>query len=127
MAVEVKITGMNPSLTQPSGIGKLDNVVLTLAPHPDWQWSGAFATLWKQHFYMMKRNAEISGGGLVVTCVPDELGDGLLDELKKVVAQTNEAVKAQEAADQEALKQKASESEAYKASLEKTAKGLKFE
>ena len=127
MAVDVKITGMDPDLTRPSGRGKLDNVVLTLTPHPDWQWSKTFAALWKQHFYMMKRDAEVSGNGLVVTCVPDELGEGLLEELKKVVAQTNDAVKAQEAAHREAQAQQAAEAEAYRAGVEKAAKGLKFD
>ena len=88
---EVKIVGVNENASHPSGQGALIDVVLDLKPSPDYEWSRMFDALWERHFYMMKRRAHSDGRDIVVTCIPDELADGLLGELKKVVAETNTA------------------------------------
>jgi uncharacterized protein YdbL (DUF1318 family) len=97
MSVDVKISGLDEERTHPSGHGVLDDVFLTLEPRPTNEWAQLFDALWTQHFYMMKRRAQVVGNGLIVTTTVGELGDGLLDELKKIAAQTNAAVREQAA------------------------------
>lgn len=90
---DVKITGMDQQATRPSGVGKLYDVVLNLSPIPPSDWSEIFDHYWKHHMYMMKRSATTFGSIITVQCMPEELEGGLLNELKKVVAQTNQQFK----------------------------------
>lgn len=41
--------------------------------------------------YMMKRRASVSGDGLEIICMPDELEKNHLPELNKIIAETNAA------------------------------------
>lgn len=74
--------------TEPSSA--LVNAVLNLSASPPSDWANYFNERWKQHFYMMKRNAQVSGNRIEVYCVPDEL-QNLIVELNKVIAETNQA------------------------------------
>ncbi len=51
----------------------LINAVLNLSASVPADWANYFNQQWEQHFYMMKRNARISGSRLEVYCVPDDL------------------------------------------------------
>lgn len=102
--------------TDPSSA--LVNAVLNLSASAPADWANYFNERWKQHFYMMKRNAHVSGSRLEVYCVSDEL-QNLIVEFNKVIAETNQAYmqhlaklhqdaerqKASEAADREQLAQ----------------------
>ena len=84
----------------------LVNAVLNLSASAPADWASYFNQSWKQHFYMMKRNAHVSGSRLEVYCVPDEL-QNLISELNKVITETNQAyeqhlMQAQAKADQRA-------------------------
>lgn len=68
----------------------LVNAVLNLSASAPVDWANYFNQRWEQHFYMMKRNAHISGSRLEVYCVPDEL-QNLIVEFNKVIAETNQA------------------------------------
>ena len=57
--------------TDPSSA--LVNAVLNLSASAPSDWASYFNQRWEQHFYMMKRNAHVSGSRLEVYCVPDEL------------------------------------------------------
>ncbi len=66
------------------------NAVLNLSASAPAAWADYFNQHWKQHFYMMKRNAQVSGSRLEVYCVPDEL-QNLIVDLNKVISETNQA------------------------------------
>jgi hypothetical protein len=68
-------------------------MVLTLSASAPSEWSGDFNARWKQHFYMLKRRAEVCGRNLEVCCAPSELQEQV-NELKKVIAETNTAYQA---------------------------------
>lgn len=89
----VKIVGMNPDASRPSGKGALLDIVLMLEPRPRGTWSDVFHNLWARHLYMMKRAVVVSGSSMTVTCMEDELEGGLLAELQKVVEAANVAFK----------------------------------
>lgn len=63
-------------------------MVLTLSASVSSEWANYFNALWQQHFYMMKRRAEVAGKNLDVYCAPSELQEHV-SELKKVIAETN--------------------------------------
>lgn len=87
-------------------------LVLRLSDYAPPQWSEYFNHAWQQNFYMMKRNARASGDKIEITCMPDELQSDHIPELKKVIAETNEAYRAFFEEQQERTNQ-------YKASLQK--------
>ena len=103
MPEPIKIVGLDVSGATPSGQGALKHIPLKLSPPAGHEWAAAFNQFWQQHLYMGKRRADANGSLLTVTCMEDELADGLLDELKKVVEQTNAAI--QEAVEQAAADQ----------------------
>lgn len=124
---ETKITGMDEAASHPSGLGALIDVVLVLEPKADAAWADTFEALWKNHFYMQKRNTSAEPGRLVVTCIPNELEGGLLAELKKIAAATNEAMN-QHVAEMEQQKQRGDDTEAARRnSLSDLAKKLNFD
>ena len=125
--VPIKITGLNAQASVPSGQGALQDVVLTLSETTDYEWASLFNSLWSQHFYMMKRRAEVSGGELVVTCMPEELEEGLLSELKKVVSNTNTTFAAAVAQFQAENAQKKATEAANKQNLAQLANKLNFD
>jgi hypothetical protein len=105
----------------------LMHVVLNLSASAPHEWSNYFNQRWPQHFYMMKRNASVSGKRLEIYCVPEELQKNHIPELNKVFAETNQAYRQHLAhAEQKASEQAAAEA-AERARLAKIKAGLKFE
>ena len=87
----IKIVSFDDKATYKSDPSSaLVNAVLRLSAFAPSKWAEYFNDSWKQHFYMMKRNAQVSGDRLEVYCVPDEL-QNLIGEFNKIVAQTNDA------------------------------------
>jgi uncharacterized coiled-coil protein SlyX len=66
------------------------NVVLSLSASAPHEWANHFNTLWKHHIYSMKRSASVSGKRLEIYCAPEELQQHI-EELNKIIAETNTA------------------------------------
>jgi hypothetical protein len=88
---DIKIVAMDDAASGPSGEGALLRLVLKLSQSAPTAWSQYFNESWRQHIYMMKRKASVSGDRLEIICMPDELESDHLPELKKIVGDTNEA------------------------------------
>jgi uncharacterized coiled-coil protein SlyX len=93
-AINIRIVSIDKSQsTPPAGGGGAGSAIgtfaLVLQPSAPNEWQQMFDTAWQQHFYMQKRRAVCTGRLIAVECAPAELEDGLLDELSKVVAETN--------------------------------------
>ena len=86
----VTITGMDKNSSTPSGEGALVNVHLNITPPPS-GWISLFDQTWAQHIYMMKRRAHATTRHIIIRCMPNELNSDHLPELKKVIAETDEA------------------------------------
>lgn len=67
------------------------NIVLNLSSSAPYEWANYFNQRWKQHIYMAKRSASVSGGKLQIYCVPDELEKDHIPELNKIISETNYA------------------------------------
>lgn len=67
----------------------LYEIVIELSARAPQLWQDIFNNLWKQNLYMMKRNATANSYSITITCVPDELQQSHVPELKRVVEQTN--------------------------------------
>lgn len=90
----ISIVAMDETQTIKDEGSDLYHVWLSLSEAPTSRWVQDFNTSWSDHFYMMKRHALVSGDGLVVRCLLDELGTGLKEELEKVIAQVNKRQRA---------------------------------
>lgn len=104
----------------------LVNAVLNLSSSAPAEWADDFNQRWEQHFYMMKRNAYVSGDRLETYCVPNEL-QNLILEFNKIIAQTNTAYAQNWAQKQHEAAQKAATEAAERENLAKIKSGLKFD
>lgn len=105
---EIKIKELDDAASGPSGQGALMRLVLRLSQSAPGPWSDYFNQAWRQHIYMMKRRASVSGDRLEIVCMPDELQSDHVPELNKVIALTNAAYSAY-AAEQNRLRQQATD------------------
>ncbi|MCE4937480.1 hypothetical protein [Aliivibrio fischeri] len=71
----------------------LYEIVIELSACAPQYWQEIFNHLWQQNFYMMKRDAVAYSYNVTITCVPDELQQSHVPELKRVVEQTNNEYK----------------------------------
>ena len=110
--------------TDPSSA--LVNAVLKLSSSAPAEWADYFNQRWEQHFYMMKRNAYISGDRLETYCVPDEL-QNLIVEFNKIIAETNSAYAQYWAQKQYEAAQKAAADAAERENLSRIKSSLKFD
>lgn len=86
----IKITGLNDRASGPSDQGAaMTRVVLDLSEQAPPEWANYFNQRWAQHFYMMKRRAQVSDKRLEIDCVLEELESDHLPELRKVFDETN--------------------------------------
>lgn len=67
------------------------NIVLNLSGSAPYEWANYFNQRWKQHIYMGKARASVSGGKLQIYCVPNELEKDHIPELNKIISETNYA------------------------------------
>ena len=124
---EIKITELDDGASGPSGPGALMRLVLKLSDTAPYEWCEFFDRAWQQNFYMMKRSAHASGDNIEIICMPEELQNDHIPQLKKVVAETNASYAAygakqeQLAAEQKAAQQK------QKDDLSKLKNDLKFD
>lgn len=68
----------------------LFDIALRLSVPPPSEWNEIFNNLWAQEFYMMKRDAHVAGGHVVISCVPTELQAEHLPRLRSIARTSNE-------------------------------------
>lgn len=89
---DIKIIAMDDKASYKSDPSThMVHVVLTLSASAPHEWAEYFNDRWQNQFYMMKRRASVSGKQLEIYCVPDELQQHHIPQLKKVIAETNTA------------------------------------
>jgi len=89
---DIKIVSLDDNASYKSDQrSALMHVALCLSASAPSEWSDYFNQRWKQHFYMMKRSASVSGNRLEIYCVPEELKSDHLSELKKIISESNHA------------------------------------
>ena len=88
-APKILIVGMDEEASGHSRKGALVDIHLKIAPSASVDWCQAFDVAWRNHFYMIKREAHATSDHIIILCVPSELQDKHIPELKKVVATTN--------------------------------------
>lgn len=88
----IKMTGLDDKACRAIERGSaLMRMVITLSGSAPSEWAEYFEHAWRNHIYMRKRRAYVSGSTLQIECVPDELEKDHIPELKKVIDQTNQA------------------------------------
>ncbi|MBL8570942.1 MAG: hypothetical protein JNK84_17875 [Phreatobacter sp.] len=107
--------------------GQMRTVVIQLSEYAPTLWSEHFNSEWAQHIYMMKRRAVAMGNTIEIYCVPSELQDNHIPELKKVIDATNARFGAAIAESQrrQAADEKQRRAEVQR--LEELKKSLKFD
>lgn len=85
---DITITGMDANKTHKYE-GAMHHVYLTLSASPSADWIDDFNHSWRNHFYMMKRHAQVEGAFIRADCPIDEVGDGLKGEIEKVMKEVN--------------------------------------
>jgi len=124
---DIKITGMNDEeSSKPDPSMALYDIVLTLSESAPYEWADYFNQRWKQHFYMMKRRASVSGSRLTVCCVPEEL-ESQVNELKKVITETNQKYKEHFSIKQNQEEAKKQEEKVAKEKLSNLKDSIKFD
>jgi hypothetical protein len=88
---DVRMVELNERASAPSGEGALMNIVIRLNQTVPPGWADAFQRMWKDHIYMMKRRAIVSGDSLTIVCMPDELQKDHIPELNRVFGEVNAA------------------------------------
>lgn len=125
--VHIKIVSFDDKATYKTDQSSaLVNAFLNLSASAPSEWADYFNRRWDQHFYMMKRNAHVSGSRLEVYCVPDELQD-LIVEFNKVIAETNEAYAQHVFQTQQKAAQQAATDVAERERLAQIKNALKFD
>ncbi|KNH27953.1 hypothetical protein [Pseudomonas farris] len=125
---DIKIVSLDDKASYKSDPSSaLMHVVLSLSASAPYEWSNYFNQRWLQQFYMMKRNASVSGKRLEIYCVPDDLQNDHIPELNKVIAETNHVYRQHLAHTQKkAATQRAAEA-AEREKLASIKAGLKFD
>lgn len=89
---DIKIIGIDDAASRPRDLNSaIVNVAFQLSAAAPSEWANYFNAKWQQHIYMMKRRAHVFGRTLEIECVPSEIEKDHLPELKKIIAETNQA------------------------------------
>jgi hypothetical protein len=87
---DLAIVGLDDEASFKSDLAKkLFDVHLTLSATPPLEWAASFDSRWVIVLYRKKRRAWVSGDRIVIHCVPEEIEEDHLPQLKRVVAETN--------------------------------------
>ncbi len=124
---DLKIVGFDPARVTSSQQGAgMRQMPLQLSARPPLEWGPLLEARYEHSFSGNKRTIKVLGAYIYVDCVPEELA-AILEDLKPMVSQTNEAYRA-DLARQAAQRQKAETDAAVeKQRLEDVKKGLKFD
>jgi hypothetical protein len=88
---DIKITGLDVNATQPSQAAPgLRHMYLRLSARPSSEWQELFNQERQFPRHTMWREAWIEGNFIVVDCVPEEIEQYHLRDLKEDVAKTNQ-------------------------------------
>ncbi|MCO8312550.1 hypothetical protein [Pseudomonas mandelii] len=125
---DIKIVSLDDKTSYKSDPSSaLMHVVLSLSASAPYEWSNYFNQRWLQQFYMMKRNASVSGKRLEIYCVPDDLKNDHIPELNKVIAETNQVYRQHLAHTQQKVATQAAAEAAEREKLALIKAGLKFD
>lgn len=125
---DIKISGLDDQSSQRvDPRSAIFRMVLELSSSAPSEWSQYFNDRWKQNFYMMKRRAHVSGGRLEIECVPEELESDHLPQLKKVIAETNQAYRQYHTARQQQREAEDAQKNAHVAKMSDLKKKLSFD
>lgn len=124
---DIKLTELDDEASGPSGQGDLMRLVLKLSEPAPYEWCEIFNQAWPQHFYMMNRSAYASGDHIEIICMPDELQNDQIPELKKVIEATNAAYGEYLAKQEQLAAEEADAEQKRKDDLSKLKKNLKFD
>ena len=124
---DIRIKELDDTASGPSGEGALVRLVLKLSQSAPEPWSTYFNQAWQQHIYMMKRRARVYGDSLEIVCMPEELEKDHVPELKKVIAETNEAYKKYAAQRERARQVEEEQAKRQTQQLSELKKRLKFD
>jgi hypothetical protein len=128
---DLKIVGFDPARVTSSQQGAgMRRMPLQLSERPPLDWGPLLEARYEHSFSgnkrTNKRTIKVVGAYIYADCVPEELA-AILEDLKPMVSQTNEAYRA-DLARQAAQRQKAeTDAVAEKQRLEEVKKGLKFD
>lgn len=124
---DLKIVGFDPARVTSSQQGAgMRQMPLQLSARPPLEWGPLLEARYEHSFSGNKRTIKVVGAYIYADCVPEELAE-ILEDLKTMVSQTNEAYRA-DLARQAAQRQKAeTDAVAEKQRLEDVKKGLKFD
>lgn len=125
---DIKIVSLDDNASYKSDpSSSLMNVVLNLSASAPHEWSDYFNQRWQQQFYMMKRNASVSGKRLEIYCVPEELQNNHIPELNKIIVETNNVYRQYLANTQQKVATQAAAEAAEREKLASIKAGLKFD
>jgi hypothetical protein len=124
---DLKIVGFDPArVTSSQQGGEMRQMPLQLSARPPLEWGPLLEARYEHSFSGNKPTIKVVGASIYVDCVPEELA-AILEDLKPMVSQTNEAYRA-DLARRAAQRQKAeTDAVAEKQRLEDVKKGLKFD
>jgi hypothetical protein len=87
---DLAIVGLDDEASFKSDLAKnLFDVHLALSATPPREWAAHFDRRWITVLYRLKRRAWVSGNRIVIHCVPEEIEEDHLPQLKRAVAETN--------------------------------------
>jgi hypothetical protein len=124
---DLKIVAYDPSRVRSSQqAAEMRQMPLQLSERPPVEWGPLLERQYEHSSSGNKRTIKVEGAYIYADCVPEELA-AILEDLKPIVSQTNEAYRA-ELARRAAQRQKAeTDAVAEKQRLEDVKKGLKFD
>ncbi len=124
---DLKIVGYDPARVRSSQKGAgMRQMPLQLSERPPVEWGPLLEARYEHSFSGNKPTIKVEGAYIYADCIPEELA-AILEDLKPIVSQTNEAYRA-DLARQVTQRQKAeTDAVAEKQRLEDVKKGLKFD
>jgi hypothetical protein len=124
----IKIIGLNNQASGSSDEGAdMMRVVLDLSEQAPPDWAEYFNHRWKQHIYMKKSRAQVSGKRLEIDCISDDLEKTHLPELRTVFEETNAAYATFYSKREAALQAEQAKRNAEAAKLAEMKKIIKFD
>lgn len=124
----IKVIGMNESRSGGQGRAPATRIIafdLSATPSPAWE--QYFVQAWRSHIYMTKCPLEMYGAILEIDCVPADVANDHLPELKKIVAETNAALAPLRAEEERRRAAQASQEEKDAADMKTLKSQLKFD
>ena len=124
---DLKIVGFDPARVTSSQQGAaMRQMPLQLSARPPLEWGPLLEARYEHSFSGNGRTVKVIGASIYVDCVPEDLAV-ILEDLKSIVSQTNEAYRADLARQAAQWEKAETDAVAEKQRLEDIKKGLKFD